>query len=138
MGWKKKIEAKKLYIKEKIQLVFSSKIKVPQLSSARLGTFIARAHSSRKIPARTHHYSVTLQNFLAHPNIVFHTFIQYLLCWFLSGMKNDYWEKVLVVFKMLSQIWLDLSTTPVFSYPFSQNILGLSKKFKGNKKYMSA
>ena len=39
---------------KKIQLGFSSKIKVPQLGSARLGTFIARARSSRKIPARTH------------------------------------------------------------------------------------
>ena len=55
-GEKRKLKQKKLYIKEKIQLVFSSKIKVPQLGSARLGTFIARARSSRKIPARTHHY----------------------------------------------------------------------------------
>ena len=38
------------------QLGFSSKIKVPQLGLARLGTFIARLDSSRKIPARAHHY----------------------------------------------------------------------------------
>ena len=38
------------------QLGFSSKIKVPQLGSARLGTFIARLGSSWKIPARAHHY----------------------------------------------------------------------------------
>ena len=41
---------------KKIQLGFSSEIEVPQLGSARLGTFIARARSSRKIPARTHLY----------------------------------------------------------------------------------
>jgi hypothetical protein len=35
--------------KKKFQLGFSSEIKVPQLGSARLG-------SSRKIPARAHHY----------------------------------------------------------------------------------
>ena len=40
------------------QLGFSSKIKVPQLGSARLGTFIARLGSSRKIPARAHHYKL--------------------------------------------------------------------------------
>ena len=50
-GEKRKLKQKKLYIKEKIQLVFSSKIKVPQLGSARLGTFIAWARSSRKNPA---------------------------------------------------------------------------------------
>ena len=33
------------------QLGFSSKIEVPQLNSAQLGTFIARLSSSRKIPA---------------------------------------------------------------------------------------
>ena len=38
------------------QLGFSSKIKVPQLGLTRLGTFTARARSSRKIPARTHLY----------------------------------------------------------------------------------
>ena len=38
------------------QLGFSSKIKVPQLGLTRLGTFVARARSSRKIPARTHLY----------------------------------------------------------------------------------
>ena len=42
--------------KKKFQLGFSSEIKVPQLGSARLGTFIARLGSSRKIPARAHHY----------------------------------------------------------------------------------
>jgi hypothetical protein len=45
-----------LYFLKKFQLGFSSKIEVPQLGSARLGTFIARARSSRKIPARTHLY----------------------------------------------------------------------------------
>ena len=39
---------------KKIQLGFSSEIEVPQLGSAQLGNFIARARSSRKIPARTH------------------------------------------------------------------------------------
>ena len=39
-GEKRKFNLKKMYIKEKIQLVFSSKIKVP--SSARLGTITAR------------------------------------------------------------------------------------------------
>ena len=34
-GEKRKLKQNKLYIKEKIQLVFSSKIKVPQLGSAR-------------------------------------------------------------------------------------------------------
>ena len=34
-GEKGKLKQKKLYIKEKFQLVFSSKIKVPQLGSAR-------------------------------------------------------------------------------------------------------
>ena len=54
-------------------------------------------------------------------------------------MKNDYCEKILVVFKGLQILQTpDLSTTPVFSYPFSQRILGLSEKFKGNKKYMPA
>ena len=38
------------------QLGFSSKLKCP--SSARLGDFSARARSSRKIPARTHHYYI--------------------------------------------------------------------------------
>ena len=42
--------------KKKKQLGFSSKIKVLQLGSARLGTFIARLGSSWKIPARAHHY----------------------------------------------------------------------------------
>ena len=48
-------------VHKKIQLSFSSvsarKLMCPgsaQLGSARLGTFIARACSSRKIPARTH------------------------------------------------------------------------------------
>ena len=57
-GEKRKLKQKKLYIKEKIQLVFSSKIKVPQLGLAWLVTFIARARSSRKNPARTHHYQI--------------------------------------------------------------------------------
>ena len=49
-------------------------------------------------------------------------------------MKNDYCEKILVVFKGLQILQTpDLSTTPVFSYPFSQRILGLFEKFKGNK-----
>ena len=39
---------------KKFQLGFSSKIEVPQLGSAQLGTFTARARSSQKIPARTH------------------------------------------------------------------------------------
>ena len=43
------------------QLGFSSKIKVPQLGSARLGsarlgTFMARLGSSQKTPARAHYY----------------------------------------------------------------------------------
>ena len=42
------MELKKLYIKKKIQLGFSLKIKVPQLGSARAG----------KVPARTHHYII--------------------------------------------------------------------------------
>jgi hypothetical protein len=40
-------ELEKLYIK-KVQLVFSSKIEMPQLGSARLGT-------AQEIPAGTHH-----------------------------------------------------------------------------------
>ena len=47
-----------LYFLKKFQLGFSSKIEVPQLGSARLRTFIGRARSSRKIPARTHLYSI--------------------------------------------------------------------------------
>ena len=43
-------ELKKLYIK-KFQLGFSSKIEMPQLNSARLGTFIAWLGSAREIPA---------------------------------------------------------------------------------------
>jgi hypothetical protein len=39
---------------KKFQLGFSSEIEVPELGSAQLGNFIARARSSRKIPARTH------------------------------------------------------------------------------------
>ena len=42
---------------KKIQLGFSSKIEVPQLGLARAGNFLARARSSRKIPARTHLYT---------------------------------------------------------------------------------
>ena len=38
------------------QLGFSSKIKVLQLGLAWLGTFMAQLGSSRKIPARAHHY----------------------------------------------------------------------------------
>ena len=41
--------------KKEFQLGFSSEIKVPQLGSARLGTFIARLGSSWKFPARAHH-----------------------------------------------------------------------------------
>ena len=43
---------------KKFQLGFSSDVEVPQLSSARLGTFIARLGSSWKIPARAHQYKV--------------------------------------------------------------------------------
>jgi len=39
---------------------FQLEIKMPQLGSTRLGKFSARARSSRKIPARTHHYKVVL------------------------------------------------------------------------------
>ena len=77
-GEKRKLKQKKLCIKEKIQLVFSSKIKVPQLGLARLGTFIARARSSRKNPARTHHYSV-LSSFV---------------CFFFAFYENDYQGEV--------------------------------------------
>ena len=38
-------------VSARFQLGFSSKIEVPQLNSARLGTFTARARSSQKIPA---------------------------------------------------------------------------------------
>ena len=48
---------------KKIQLGFSSKIDVPQLGSTWLGTFIARARSSRKIPARTHLYQLLMLHF---------------------------------------------------------------------------
>ena len=41
---------------KKIQLGFSSEIKVPQLGSARFGTFIARLGSSWKFLAQTHLY----------------------------------------------------------------------------------
>ena len=41
------------------QLGFSSKIEMPQLGSARLGTFPARLGSSREISARAHHYYLT-------------------------------------------------------------------------------
>ena len=37
---------------------FQLEIKMPQLGSTRLGKFSARARSSRKIPARTHHYQL--------------------------------------------------------------------------------
>ena len=50
----KKNGAKKAIYQKKIQLGFSSKIKVP--SSARLGTFLARLGSSWNFPAQTHHY----------------------------------------------------------------------------------
>ena len=55
---KKSFQQKKLFIKKKkkLQLGFSSKIEVPQLGSAWLGIFTARARSSRKISARTHLY----------------------------------------------------------------------------------
>ena len=43
-----------IVVLKKFRLDFSSKIEVPQLGLAQLGNFIARAHSSRKIPARTH------------------------------------------------------------------------------------
>ena len=45
-------QQKKLFIKKKYTSVSAQKLKCP--SSAWLGTFIARARSSRKIPARTH------------------------------------------------------------------------------------
>ena len=45
-----------LYFLKKFQLGFSSKIEVLQLSSAQVGTFTARARSSRKIPAQNHLY----------------------------------------------------------------------------------
>ena len=51
--------------KKFFQLGFSSEIKVPQLGSARLGTFIARLGSSRKIPARAHHYQVPINDVLS-------------------------------------------------------------------------
>jgi hypothetical protein len=47
------------WLKIFFQLGFSSEIKVAQPGSARLGTFIARLGSSRKIPARAHHYYLT-------------------------------------------------------------------------------
>ena len=47
-----------------IQLGFSSETEVLQLGSARLGTFTARARSSQKIPARTHHYQVCFLSML--------------------------------------------------------------------------
>jgi hypothetical protein len=52
--WVEKInEAKKGIYQKNIRLEFSSKIKVPQLGSAQLGTFIARF--VLEIPAQTHH-----------------------------------------------------------------------------------
>jgi hypothetical protein len=48
----KKMLSKKIFY---CQLGFSSKIEVPKLGLARLGTFIAQLGSSLKIPARTHH-----------------------------------------------------------------------------------
>ena len=47
-GGEKKNGSKKAIYQKKIQLGFSSKIKVPQLDPARAG----------KISARTHHYSI--------------------------------------------------------------------------------
>ena len=55
-GEKRKLKKKKPIYQRKNPARFSSKFKVPQLGSARLGTFIARACSSRKIPAQTHLY----------------------------------------------------------------------------------
>ena len=57
-----------LFVKN-CQLGFSSKIKVPQLGLTRLGTFTARARSSRKIPAQTHHYCLALVFGASHHNI---------------------------------------------------------------------
>ena len=45
-----------------VSSVLARKLKCPSL--ARLGTFLARARSSRKIPARTHHYPMPNGN---HP-----------------------------------------------------------------------
>ena len=42
---------------------FQLEIKMPQLGSTRLGKFSARARSSRKIQARTHHYSLCMVRF---------------------------------------------------------------------------
>ena len=55
--FKQNLEFTTSWQKKNCQLGFSSKIEVPQLGSARLGYFTARAHSSRKNPARTHHYN---------------------------------------------------------------------------------
>ena len=49
---------KKWVKKISVQLGFSSEIKVPQLGSDRLGTFIAWLGLSLKIPAQTHLYYV--------------------------------------------------------------------------------
>ena len=47
---------KKLFIKKKLQLGFSSKIEVPQLGLTGLGNFSAWLGSALKILARTYHY----------------------------------------------------------------------------------
>ena len=55
-NWSKKA----IYQRKKSSSLSARKLKCP--SSAQLGTFIARARSSRKIPARTHHYLLVTFN----------------------------------------------------------------------------
>ena len=45
------------YCIKKIQLGFTLKIEMPQLCSARLGTFLAQLGSAWEISAQTHHYA---------------------------------------------------------------------------------
>ena len=72
------------------QLGFSSKMKVPQLGSAWLGTFTARTRSSRKIPARTHLYYLSCNS-----HIFFHIFRIYFLNNFLLIYGTSFYRRLL-------------------------------------------
>ena len=55
-----------------------------QLGSARLGTFIARARSSWKIPARSHHYKLPIAEILCVENVR-----AFVVCGFLIKMYAE-------------------------------------------------
>ena len=68
-----------------VSSVSARKLTCPSL--ARLGTFIARARSSRKIPARTHLYQ--LCNFIMH-SPKFLILIMYILRFYFSNIRGTH------------------------------------------------